>query len=46
MDISMAKEWAFWKIEPIRAILYFIAFFIAAIGEELRWQGYAYPGSR
>jgi uncharacterized protein len=34
------------QIEPIQAIFYFIAFFIAAIGEELGWQGYAYPGLR
>jgi uncharacterized protein len=34
------------QIEPIQAIFYFIAFFTAAIGEELGWQGYAYPGLR
>jgi uncharacterized protein len=34
------------QIELIQAIFYFIAFFIAAIGEELGWQGYAYPGLR
>ena len=28
------------------ALVFFLAFFIGAIGEELGWQGYAYPGLR
>jgi uncharacterized protein len=31
------------QIAPVQAIFYFVAFFIGAIGEELGWQGYAYP---
>jgi uncharacterized protein len=34
------------QILPIQAIFFFIAFFIEAIGEELGWQGYAYPRLR
>ncbi|MEO6608177.1 MAG: type II CAAX endopeptidase family protein [Aestuariivirga sp.] len=34
------------QIAPSAASLAFIAFFIGAIGEELGWQGYAYPALR
>lgn len=34
------------NIDPGKAALLFIAFFIAAIGEEFGWQGYAYPALR
>jgi uncharacterized protein len=34
------------QISPFQALLYFVAFFIGAIGEELGWQGYAYPRLR
>ena len=34
------------EIEPGPATFIFIAFFIGAIGEELGWQGYAYPALR
>ena len=33
-------------IETLQAFFYFVAFFIGAIGEELGWQGYAYPRLR
>jgi membrane protease YdiL (CAAX protease family) len=33
-------------IAPGEALFFFLAFFIGAIGEELGWQGYAYPGLR
>ncbi len=33
-------------IEPGNALLLFGAFFIGAIGEEVGWQGYAYPALR
>jgi uncharacterized protein len=34
------------QIVPNEALLLFVAFFIAAIGEETGWQGYAYPALR
>lgn len=34
------------QIAPGAALLLFAAFFIGAIGEELGWQGYAYPSLR
>ncbi len=34
------------EISPSNVLLLFIAFFIAAIGEEVGWQGYAYPALR
>lgn len=34
------------QIEARQALFYFVAFFIGAIGEELGWQGYAYPSLR
>ncbi len=34
------------QIEFGRSLFYFAAFFIGAIGEELGWQGYAYPRLR
>ena len=34
------------QIPPSEASLAFVAFFIGAIGEELGWQGYAYPALR
>lgn len=33
-------------IVPSNAVFLFVAFFIGAIGEELGWQGYAYPALR
>ena len=34
------------QIAPGAVAFFFLAFFVGAIGEELGWQGYAYPGLR
>jgi uncharacterized protein len=34
------------QIVPGEALFFFLAFFIGAIGEEVGWQGYAYPALR
>ena len=34
------------QIVPGEALFSFVAFFVGAIGEEVGWQGYAYPGLR
>lgn len=34
------------QIEPDTALVFFLVFFIGAIGEEVGWQGYAYPALR
>lgn len=31
------------QIAPVKALFFLVTFFIGAIGEELGWQGYAYP---
>lgn len=34
------------RVLPRELAFFFVAFFIGAIGEEVGWQGYAYPGLR